>query len=212
MAGRHRGLTLVEIMVVTCISVMLIGVLIRFFISTQRTSHHGLDRLESLRSARLVSESVTRDLKLLCFNDRIGFTTTNTGGKQRWLFPLFADKPTSFDDRNPVNKVVYEYDPQAKTLSRELIVNQSLRNRQQSTRRIIGKHIESFQIVRRNVFTYPAYFVEVRSRESAPPFICALRSVQSLKCVSIVTVSRFRTTFRHPKSITDPGLLRKKTC
>ena len=161
-------MTLIEVLVVVFISVLLIISLVRFFISTQRTAHHGLDRLESLTVSRIALESVARDLKLLCFNDRIGFSAQTTGPTRRWVFPLFAGRPPDNRGVNPVNKVVYEYDSRAKTLKRTLLVNQLLRGRQEGFDRVIAGNVEDFQIIRRDLFSYPSYVVEIKCQTPHP--------------------------------------------
>jgi Tfp pilus assembly protein PilW len=175
----RAGLSLIEVMIVMAVAMLILLPTVNFMLLSQRSAYKGMDRLESLASARMIIEQVQRDLKALCFDQSTGFTQARTGSREITTFPIFpathlATLPDSA--RNPANLIRYTFDEDARTLIRQEFVNPLLNPPQSTITKRLGTNVASFTIQSVTMFGFTAYEIAVCC-EPSPEHRRAARTV-----------------------------------
>ncbi|HNW35260.1 MAG TPA: prepilin-type N-terminal cleavage/methylation domain-containing protein [Candidatus Ozemobacteraceae bacterium] len=160
----HRGVTLLEMMIVTVIGVMLLIPTIDFMVISRKSAYQGLDRLDTLASARLVIEQIQRDVKALCFNDSYGYSVAKSPQKTVWQFPVFpvmdlASRPSGGE--NYANWVRYVYEPEKRTIIRQEIRHPQLHAAEAQVSRVLATNVGAFSLERKAMFGLDAFDVEI---------------------------------------------------
>ena len=149
--NRKAGLTLVEIMVVLCISIIIMIPTMNFLVGTTKWSYKGYDRLVNLNTARFILEKCSRDLKFFCGNASFPAILVQTDGDvQTYVFPVFPNEGYGVEletASNPVNFVAYTFDPKMQTLHRRVITQKQMigTNLPERTQEL-GKNVMEFCI------------------------------------------------------------------
>ena len=182
MANKQNGLTLIEILLVIILGTMLLLPTLNLLTSVRKNAYKGIDRLESLSTARIILEKVQRDIKQLCYWEKIkktgtkdvlsesGFIVNGTSEMTEFRFPVFPGN-IAVERQNPINMVTYIFDRKKKSLERKIAVNKSLKGFQKDSSEIIGKDIVgNFNISRREILSAGVfcYEIEVQCQSSSP--------------------------------------------
>lgn len=168
-----HGMSLVEIMIVVSVGMMILLPTLTFLSSMQKNANKGFERIESLTTARLITQKVQRDLKTLCFSGTKGFEVKKGPDSFECSFPAFPTECYSFiftkENLNPVNIVKYLFDKKKKTLVRSLEVHPELAGSSNpSFSEILGKNVEDFFIEKRSLFSLPYYEIVVHCQSQHP--------------------------------------------
>ncbi|MBF0544150.1 MAG: hypothetical protein HQM08_06945 [Candidatus Riflebacteria bacterium] len=156
---------------VLAVGTMILLPTIDFLINSQKTATKGFEKLEMLKTARLILETVQRDLKALCSGESYSFVPISTPTVS-FSFPVFPTGATGKDysgDENPVNIVTYAFEPNKKTLTRTIKIHPILANPGQSQIfQVLGTNIASFSICPKEMLKMRYYDVEIACQSSNP--------------------------------------------
>lgn len=160
----RRAFTLIEMMIVTIIGVLLLIPVVDFMVMSRKSAYQGLERLDTLASARIVIEQVQRDIKSFCFNDSWGYSKTESGQTAEWQFPVFpimdlGARPPEGD--NYANWVRYVYEPGKRTILRQEIRHPQLNAAEPRTSRLLAGNVTFFSLERKKMFGLDAFDVEI---------------------------------------------------
>ena len=146
----RRAFTLVEIMVVTILSLLLIGGVYRFLIGTTRLSYQGVEKLENLNTARIILEKCSRDIKCMCSSAAFPAPIRQTGADGvNFMFPAFPNEGMGTElesDSNPVNLIAYTLDKKREILYRSVLTHPLMAAGDRLREHEIGRGIVDFEI------------------------------------------------------------------
>ncbi|MBF0546794.1 MAG: prepilin-type N-terminal cleavage/methylation domain-containing protein [Candidatus Riflebacteria bacterium] len=170
---KYSGMTLIEVMVVTVILVILLLPMSHFLILYQESFAKGYERLNTLTTARLILEQVSRDVKIHCFRNNQRFSNPQPGVYEFLIFPgaeyLHLIGPLG-DGKIPLNLVRYYFDANNKTLVRTVKYHPRLQPfvGQTEVNEIIGKDVDSFSIDVKSLYKINFFNIDVTCRSLNP--------------------------------------------
>lgn len=167
----RRAFTLIEMMIVTIVGVLLLVPIVDFMVISRKSAYQGLERLDTLASARIVIEQIQRDIKSFCFNDSYGYSKTDSTQTTEWQFPVFpimdlGSRPPGGE--NYANWVRYVYEPGKRTIVRQEIRHPQLGAVEPRTSRILAANVTFFSLERKKMFGLDAFDVEIECSPEHP--------------------------------------------
>ncbi|HEY9070380.1 MAG TPA: hypothetical protein VIV61_08975 [Candidatus Ozemobacteraceae bacterium] len=160
----RRGITLVEMMIVTVIGVLLLIPTIDFLVMSRKSAYQGLERLDTLASARLVLEQIQRDVKSLCFNDSYGYSVARSADRTVWQFPVFPAgdlKSRPPGGENYACWVRYIYEPAKRTIVRQEVRHPALHAPEAQVSRVLATNVGAFSFERKAMFGLDAFDIDI---------------------------------------------------
>jgi len=151
-------------MIVCTISVLLLLPVVNFVIVTQKSAYKGMDRLDTLRQARIVIEKVQRDIKNYCYSNTVGMTIASDAAEFDIRFPVFPAGYTGSiysGDENPVNTALYHFDREKKTLTRTLKVHPLLNSGFSGQPELLSASVGLFTVERKIMLGMTYYDIRV---------------------------------------------------
>jgi hypothetical protein len=168
----ERAITLIEMVIVVAIALVLLIPISQMINRYRYSAYKGVDKLESLDTARFILEQCTRDLKTLCY-DKDGQVLIASGSdKDQYRFPIFPGQEFGLGMRsasNPVNLITYKFDPKKLTLVRTEKIHPLLSGKNQGTKTdLLGSNVASFSISYLKLWDMNFFRIRVKCKSLHP--------------------------------------------